>query len=189
MKKIIIFIILVLFFVVAFAFGFFSNNIFYQKNILSCSRNYCYNQGWEAAKQYVNKSFSTNDTGGMINAKRNFISGKTKEIVGDKIFVEYRSLEILPDQNLLIREVSVTSDTDIKKLVQKNDEAYKEELDGYKESIKKSGQLDIPENYPSKYVLEKASFSDLKVGQDLYIQAAENIQDQKSFVASSIEML
>jgi hypothetical protein len=189
MKKIIILIIIILFFVAVFALGFFTNNIFYQKNILKCSQNYCYNQGWESARRFVVGKYSTNDSGGTIDANRNFINGKITEVQNNKIIVEYKGFEILPSQDLITREVNLNNNTEIDKLAKKDDKAYALELSILKNKTENSKQPDSPENYPAKYSYIKALFADFKVGQDVYIQSDKNIQDQKIFTASIIKIL
>ena len=189
LKKLAIFVGSILFFAAAFALGVFANNICYQKNILNCNKNYCYNQGWDGAQQFISAKYSTNDSGGTIDAKRNFINGKILAVQSDKIIVEYKGSEILPNQDLITREVSLDSNAEIDKLVKKDSKVYAAELADYHKNIKDPKQLDSPENYPAEYNYVKTSFADFKVGQDVYIQASTNIQDQKTFTASIVKIL
>lgn len=126
------------------------------------------------------------------------LSGSIKSIDGQTVAVALQyPKDLFGDPALDERNVTVDSSTKITLLVQKDSAVFKKEMEEFQKRMNAqnpgtafSGTPSELANRtaPSLFDRQDADISALKVGQAISITTAENVKDQKSFVAAAIEV-
>lgn len=148
----------------------------------------CSSKDWEALRSRLQSSekmdlFAENDY--PITS----VVGKVVAVNKESFNVKIVPLGILANPDLDIREVKVDSNTKIYQEVKKTEKEYQEELDASRKSYsesdinKSNGSVS---NFPSRYKQILVDKSFIKVGQEILVEAGENIKEKKSFKAQAI---
>ena len=113
------------------------------------------------------------------------VSGKIKEIKEKTVILEAIGINPLEDSPAT-REITVGENTKIVKSESKDQTAFQKEMEEYQKTI--SIQTDKPQTPPIPFSEKEVSLADLKVGDQVLIEASENIKDKTSFEAVKITL-
>ena len=141
-----------------------------------------YQAGFEAAKQRVLESGA-----GMILKTPDEIrslSGTVTEIQGNRITLHVQSVDPFADATLNDRIVTVTGDTKITKLAQKDPQTIRSEAKANAEKIDQNESQKIVE----PFVETDSALSDITVGSDVNVTATDNIKTAKTFTVAEIQI-
>lgn len=153
--------------------------------------------GWEAAKKRLADS---GFAAPMANLEINNVSGQVTAIQDNAITLKIRPLEPLADPSLDERIVKVDANTKIYTLEQKDQAQYQKEMEDFNKKMQeqlknppKPGQAPIPPvgdvGPPEFFVKKEASISDIKVGMNINVIAADkDIKNAKQFSAAEINL-
>jgi len=156
--------------------------------------------GWAAARAKLNESGFT----GIceipkidMNKDIKRLSGEIQEISGNKITLKIQPLEILADESLNTRIITVDAATKMYSYELKGPQeqaaymiTYNKEMAARKDmAVRNKGAATIPEPValPDPYKKVEISLSDLKAGQTINIKAGEDIKEVKEFTAVEID--
>jgi len=153
--------------------------------------------GWDAAKQRLADSgfFAP-----MGNFEINNVSGEVIAVKDNAITLKIRPLEPLADPSLDERIVKVDANTKIYTLEQKDQAEYQKEMADFDKKMQEQlknplepGQAPIPPvgdvGPPEFFVKKEASISDIKVGMNINVIAADkDIKNAKQFSAAEINL-
>lgn len=153
--------------------------------------------GWDAAKQRLADSgfFAP-----MGNFEINNVSGEVIAVKDNAITLKIRPLEPLADPSLDERIVKVDANTKIYTLEQKDQAEYQKEMADFDKKMQEQlknplepGQAPIPPvgdvGPPEFFVKKEASISDIKVGMNINVIAADkDIKNTKQFSAAEINL-
>lgn len=116
------------------------------------------------------------------------LSGTVKSVEGDVLVVEAIGLPSNPFEKLpTIRRVKVDKNSQLVKLVSKDQKEYEKELADYQKKISALPLAGAtPVIPPQPFKEEKAALKDLKAGTFISVEAGENIKTKVSFVAKRI---
>jgi len=156
-----------------------------------------YQAGWDAAKKRLT------DSGYLPiidNMEIKNISGQVTAVKGSTVALKIRPLEPLADPNLDERIINVDSNTKIYILEQKDQAQYQSEMAEFNKKMQEQlknplepGQAPIPPvgdvGPPEFFVKKEASISDIKVGMNINVIAADkDIKNAKQFSAAEINL-
>ena len=153
--------------------------------------------GWEAAKKRLADS---GFAAPMANLEINNVSGQVTAIQDNAITLKIRPLEPLADPSLDERIVKVDANTKIYTLEQKDQAQYQKEMEDFNKKMQEQlknplepGQAPIPPvgdvGPPEFFVKKEASISDIKVGMNINVIAADkDIKNAKQFSAAEINI-
>ena len=153
--------------------------------------------GWEAAKKRLADS---GFAAPMANLEINNVSGQVTAIQDNAITLKIRPLEPLADPSLDERIVKVDANTKIYTLEQKDQAEYQKEMADFDKKMQEQmknppepGQAPIPPvgdvGPPEFFVKKEASISDIKVGMNINVIAADkDIKNAKQFSAAEINL-
>ena len=144
-----------------------------------------YQAGFDAAKKRVeNSSF-----GAIIRTpdEMRVLSGTVTRINGNKIDFHIQSTRPFDEPSLDDRTTTVTSDTKISRLTQKDQKIFQSEMETFMKNsqTKKGATLATP---PEPFSHTPAILADIKVGDVLTVSAEENIKTKKEFTATDIQI-
>ena len=153
--------------------------------------------GWEAAKKRLADS---GFAAPMANLEINNVSGQVTAIQDNAITLKIRPLEPLADPSLDERIVKVDANTKIYTLEQKDQAEYQKEMADFDKKMQE--QLKNPPKPgetpaaaagaimpPEFFVKKEASISDIKVGMNINVIAADkDIKNAKQFSAAEINL-
>jgi len=153
--------------------------------------------GWEAAKKRLADS---GFAAPMANLEINNVSGQVTAIQDNAITLKIRPLEPLADPSLDERIVKVDANTKIYTLEQKDQAEYQKEMADFDKKMQE--QLKNPPKPgetpaaaagaimpPEFFVKKEASISDIKVGMNINVIAADkDIKNTKQFSAAEINL-
>jgi len=153
--------------------------------------NNTYQTGWEDAMQTLKK------TGALPQAPEGMeirnINGVVQAISGNNITLEVTSPELVGNKDLLTRTVVIDANTKITKLIQKEPGQLQKEMEAFNEKnkeqsadpVEKPNELPYPVQMQEEQVV---SISDVKVGQSIVVQSAEDVKDKQQFGATEIQI-
>ena len=156
-----------------------------------------YQAGYEAAKKRLSDSGFGSP---MANFEIKNVSGQVIAIKGNDITIKIRPLEPLADSNLDERTVNVDANTKIYVLEQKDQAQYQSEMAEFNKKMQeqlknppKPGQAPVASTGaimpPEFFVKKEASISDIKVGMNINVIAADkDIKNTKQFSAAEINL-
>jgi len=153
--------------------------------------------GWEAAKKRLADS---GFAAPMANLEIKNVSGQAIAVQGDAITLKIGPLEPLADPNLDERIVKIDNNTKIYILEQKDQTQYQSEMAEFNKKMQE--QLKNPPKPgetpaaaagaimpPEFFVKKEASISDIKVGMNINVIAADkDIKNAKQFSAAEINL-
>lgn len=184
-KKIIYFAFL---FLLVFLFGFFLGNksrLLQKSGVpgsISKGQENTFQAGWDAAREKVAES---GPLAYLASAEIKNISGQVTEVKGNKVTLKTTSADPLADPGLETRIVEVAGNTKIYQLVAKSPEQFQKEMS---EFIAKTGNNAEGLTPPSSSEKKEVGLSDIKVGQEVYATADEDIKSLKQFEALEIDI-
>ena len=114
------------------------------------------------------------------------VSGEIKE-VKDKILTletTFYPVNPLEESKTEIKTVEITEATELVKQVQKSPEELEIEEEAFRETMEENPEAEI--SSPLPYEEFTISFSDLKVGDKITVEAEENIKEKTEFTAKKI---
>ena len=182
--------LLILAFILVFALGVFAGSKIKKGKTPQGVEN-SYQAGWDAAKQRIEQT----GLGGpkMDNIEIKTISGTIEKIESNKITIKAMPLGALSDPALDSRIITVSNDTKIFQLTQKDPAQLQKEMDEFQSKMKalEENKEQSTENITPVQPQDKkqVQLSDLKVGQQVSITSTENIKDKKEFAASEISIM
>jgi hypothetical protein len=173
-------------FVVGFVLGMASSN--FMKTTIGTTSENTYQAGWDAAKKRLADSPAF---GPMANGPAEILSrnGSVQSVNGDKISIKINPVEPLADPALDTRTVVVTDATIVTRIVPRDTDVLKKEMEVFIEQMKKppvSGKE--PATPPISFTRETAKAGDIKVGDRVTVTAGENVKNMKEFGVTSIEI-
>jgi len=153
--------------------------------------------GWEAAKKRLADS---GFAAPMANLEIKNVSGQAIAVQGDAITLKIGPLEPLADPSLDERTINVDANTKIYILEQKDQTQYQSEMAEFNKKMQE--QLKNPPKPgetpaaaagaimpPEFFVKKEASISDIKVGMNINVIAADkDIKNAKQFSAAEINL-
>ena len=153
--------------------------------------------GWEAAKKRLADS---GFAAPMANLEINNVSGQVTAIQDNAITLKIRPMEPLADPSLDERIVKIDNQTKIYVLEQKDQALYQKEMADFNKKIQE--QMKNPPKPgetpatpagaimpPDFFVKKEASISDIKVGMNINVIAADkDIKNAKQFSAAEINI-
>lgn len=151
--------------------------------------NNTFQTGWDAAKERLDQSpFGTVDSSG-IEIKS--VSGLIQKIEGNKLTVKISPTEPLADPNLDIRIITVDSNAKISLLAILDDQVESQKMaQDFQNKLREARGEAVPSSQVAslKPADEKdIKLTDLKIGQQIFATASEDIKDEKEFTAILIE--
>lgn len=179
----------ILFFVVGGAFGLAGGYLLNNGDTCITSKqdpSDTYQAGWEGAKQRLIETgyyfqMNTSDVP-VVTLVGNIISAGESEIV-----IKINPLAPLADRALDERIVKISSNTKISKEQKKEETVYQKELKefwaDYPDLLNRPN-IEIP--LPSPYYIKDAVMADFKEGQNIVVNAKNDIRYSKSFIADEI---
>lgn len=148
--------------------------------------NNSYKAGFEAAKKLVEDSplgamFKTPDDVRALSGIVTGISGKT-------ITLHTQSQNPFEEASLRNRMVTVTADTKITKLTQKDPKAFQVEMDAFMKKMQ-AGRASLEATIPPEpFIRASAVLADVATGDTLNVVASENIKTKGEFTATEIQI-
>jgi len=156
-----------------------------------------YQAGWDAAKKRLSDS---GFAAPMANLEIKNVSGQAIAVQGDAITLKIGPLEPLADPSLDERTINVDANTKIYILEQKDQTQYQSEMAEFNKKMQE--QLKNPPKPgetpaaaagaimpPEFFVKKEASISDIKVGMNINVIAADkDIKNAKQFSAAEINL-
>ncbi len=136
------------------------------------SGNGTFADGWKAAKDKLDSM-----TGVNVAADNKVVSGVVKEISGSDIIIEAPLRNLLDDEALKTRTVSVSGVKISLKRIKTPEEINME---------KKGTNMEMPDLYKE---IEVNSLSDIKPGDNVTVRSQEDIYDKPSFKADNVEVV
>lgn len=145
-----------------------------------------YQAGFDAAKKLVLESpmgmvFRTPDD---VRA----LSGSVTAVNGDKITIHTQSTNPFADPALTDRTITITADTKIVKLSQKDPKVMQAEMAAFMKTMQAGKVTTKPVTPPTPYTSTVVTSADIAVGATLSVTARENIKNAKEFSASEIQI-
>ena len=153
--------------------------------------------GWEAAKKRLADS---GFAAPMANLEINNVSGQVTAIQDNAITLKIRPLEPLADPSLDERIVKVDANTKIYTLEQKDQAEYQKEMADFDKKMQEQLKNPLEPGQapaaaagaimpPEFFVKKEASISDIKVGMNINVIAADkDIKNTKQFSAAEINL-
>lgn len=160
--------------IIGIAVGFVGGRYYKSKS----SSNKIADSGCEAKLEKAKTMFPS-----MLEMKS--VSGKIKEIKEKTIVLEAIGINPLEDLPVT-REITIGENTKIVKSESKDQAAFQKEMEEYQKII--STQTDKPQSPPIPFSEKEVSLVDLKIGDQVLIEASENIKDKTSFEAVKITL-
>lgn len=150
-----------------------------------------YQAGWDAAMQTLKDSGALPQMLEATEVKN--IDGKIESISGNDVTIKVSTPGLISTPTLLTRTVTIDPNTKIIQLVQRDQAEIQKEFEIFNEKMQQqqtqsvTDPKDMP--YPPQMQDKKdVSLGDLKVGQTIMVQAAEDIKDKKQFAATEIQI-
>lgn len=179
--------LIILLIIIVFLLGFFSRFLLIRLNVLKCEKNYCYKQCWTDVENILQKRTSNIEEKSLSNRK--YLNGEISKVLADKIIVAVNDANILPKQNLALREIVFEDGVIIERLEEKEESLYSREVEEFKNKNKAEGGPDVLEIYPDKFYYKTIEINDLRAGENIFVQSNENIADNKIIKASLIRVI
>ncbi len=110
----------------------------------------------------------------------------TVEMVKENVLVIKSSPSINPFEDLPEkREVVVTSTTKIIRMTQKDPKVFQREIEAIQkeQSGRKAGEIPSPALFPNPFIEKEVSLKDLRAGDQVSVEAGENIKEKTRFEA------
>jgi|SRR5665647_1344116 len=150
-----------------------------------------YQSGWDAAMKTLNESGAIPQAPQGTEVKN--ISGTVQSVSGNDIVIKVTTPGLISTPALSTRTVTVDANTKIVQLVQKDPVQLQKEMDAYNEKMKKQQTEPTSDPNSMPYPVEMqdkkdASVGDIKVGQLIAVQTAEDIKDKQQFMATEIQI-
>ncbi len=169
--------------IAVFFFGIFSGFLvskYYAERLCEGS----FQEGWNAAR---NRLISIGGFQGVHDdLEIKSISGNVISVSDNKITVKTIPLDILSDPVLEERTVVIDSSTKIYKIFKKSDQEYQEEVNRMKETGDYSQLADSADGSVSMFYNKEVNKSELKIGDQLLIEAENDIKNLKELSAVKI---
>jgi hypothetical protein len=176
------YILLTFLFIFVFIGGFLVGKMAGGSNEIDWNSSEFYSKCWSTAKERISQT-------GYFD-KKNYekeiksVSGTIiKDVAGKKITVQILPLSPLASPELNMREITVNSNTEILKIVKKDNAQYEKELKDFKADNVVSA---ITPDGPSPYTEKKINVSELKNGDRLIVYSDSDIKETKRFSAGKI---
>jgi len=153
--------------------------------------------GWDAAKKRLSDS---GFAAPMANFEINNVSGQVTAVKDNDITLKIRPLEPLADPSLDERIVKVDANTKIYTLEQKDQAQYQKEMEDFNKKMQEQLKNPLEPGQapaaaagaitpPDFFVKKEASISDIKVGMNINVIAADkDIKNAKQFSAAEINL-
>jgi len=143
-----------------------------------------YEAGFAAAKKLVEES----SVGPMIQSMGEVraVTGTITSVSGSRIALRVQSVNPFEDQNLLNRAITITSDTKIVKLSQKDPIKFQSEMNAFLKASQSASNPSLTP--PAPYTSTSITGADLKVGDTISVTAGDNIKSSKEFSATEIQV-
>jgi len=175
-------IVIVVFFIASFFAGFF-----WGKVVTESKRdlNDTFDMGWDAAKKRLNETGFLQDIDRNIVAKA--ITGTITSVGQNKFTVKIAPLEPIADPDLDSRIVEIGNNTEIYKIVEKDRQKYRQEIEEFKKNNQElmiGSEFDILK--PSMYTQKEATSKELMKNQIVIVRTSEDILNKKQFIAQEI---
>lgn len=186
-KRIIISISIIL----SFFLGYFLNSVIGSEGS-GVSKDSGFKAGWDAARQRFVETgfyFPADETSEIKN-----IYGNVTAVGGNKITLKIKPLDPLADPDLDVRIVDV-SEAKIYSLTEKNHEEYQKEMEEFQAKMELSMDASMDASVPAFneavmppeiFYEKEISLKDIKEGENIRVEAGENIRDKKEFKAIKI---
>jgi len=150
--------------------------------------------GWDAAKQRLA------ETGfvpimGMEGIEIKSVNGEIREINNSKITLKIQPLGPLADPELDVRIVEIAN-AKIYELIEKDQEEFQKEMEEFNKKMQTQGEnLEIMIEpiselivLPEMFIKQEIKLSDLKVGQQILVEAGKDVKEVKQFIAKEITL-
>lgn len=142
--------------------------------------------GWDAAQKRLEESGAAPKLNG-IEIKT--LSGTIQQIEGEKITLKTTNiLGALSDPELDNRIVQVNNETKIYLLIPKDNTVLQKETEEFNNKLKEQANQAADLQIPLPFDKKEVSLAELKVGQNITVQADEDIKDKKQFTAKEISI-
>jgi len=163
--------------IIGIAIGFTGGRYYSKSSSQTTTGSKTADSSCEAKLEKVKDMFPT------IPETRN-ISGKIKEIKGKTIILE--AINVNPLEDLpTTREITIEDNTKIVKSENKDQTTFQNEMDTYQEKIKAGEKNAIP---PMPFAEKEITPADLKVGDQISVEASENIKTKEKFEATKVTL-
>jgi hypothetical protein len=179
MKKIFIYFSTTLFFFLL-GFGLCFLIFFKNEKKLDCASQY--QAGWDSAKRRTIESGYYNDKDYDYEVRN--LSGQIESIDNNNIIIKIKPLSPWADADLDKREIKITNETKIYQYLKKSEEEFQKILSNAKKTTEQRPDSNII--LPSRYDLKDVPVSSLSIGQQITVEASNNIRDIKKFDANKI---
>lgn len=153
--------------------------------------NNTYQAGWDGAMKALGESGGVPIFPEGIEIKS--LNGAVSAASGNAITVKVSTPGLIGTPELVTRTVTVSNNTKIVRLVQKDPAQFQKEMQEFQDKIKQqqgqplSGPQDLPT--PPEFQDKKdANIGDIKVGQMIMVQSGEDIKNKQQFVATEIQI-
>lgn len=145
-----------------------------------------YQAGYDAAKKRALES----QLGGMFRTPDDIrtLSGSVTDVSGNRVTIHTTSINPFEDPMLDDRTITVTADTKIFKLTQKDPKTFQAEMDAFMKKMQSAKIGSSPATPPSPSTKTTADIASITVGATLTVTAVENIKTAKEFSASEIQI-
>lgn len=142
--------------------------------------------GWDAAKKKVGETPYIPMAGGQEEIKS--IQGRIASVGDGQITIEARLFNPLDDEKLKFRTVKIDENTEIIIREDKDMEVIRQEQEKYNKKMDefRRGEITVMPEVPQVNIEKKAAIKDLKEGDVVTVDAAENIREALEFKASKI---
>lgn len=115
------------------------------------------------------------------------MGGKIMDVSANSFVLEVSSFNPF-DDFATIRTVTTNTNTKVVLLKQKDQAIYREEVAVFQESLRKGEHGESPVSAPASFEEAIGTFSDIKRGQFVSVQADHNIRDEKNFTATEVRI-
>ncbi|MDA3840728.1 MAG: hypothetical protein PF572_06625 [Patescibacteria group bacterium] len=173
MKKNIIILVFILFLVSSFLLGLFLGE---KKQKTNCLLD---------LKKTVEENGYFSDT--LNNAPVTSLSGTVLEVFADHLLVKFNPVSPFSSPTLNERNVLISNNSTIYKIVSKAEDEYNMEMNEYLEKIK--AENFSPESSivpPLAFIKDKINLNNLKVGSRIDVFSSEDVKEKKEFIAKEI---
>lgn len=187
-------ILLILAIILSLGIGIFAGTKISKKAVpqgAATSADNTYQSGWDAAMKTLKDSGSLPQLPEGTEVKN--ITGTIEAVSGNAITLKVTMPGLISTPALATRTVTIDGSTKILQLVQRDQAQIQKEFEVFNEKMKaqQSNPSSNPQDppYPPQMQDKKdASVGDLKIGQIITIQAAEDIKNKQQFVATEIQI-
>lgn len=145
-----------------------------------------YQAGFDAARKLVEES----GVGAMFQTSPDIrmVAGTVTKVEGNIISVDIQSVNPFDDGAFTKRTVTITKDTKIVALTQKDPKVMQSEMEAFTKAMQTGKGIAQPATPPEPFTRTPATVADIKVSSFVTVTATENIKTVKEFSASGIEI-